>query len=143
MVSPRIAFKRSVVRGARAALPGPAANANAVVNASQSAASFVGRVDAPAKAGESSDSAVAVKVPQAARTGLYVQNRAPLTPAPFMKLPIGSITPRGWLRHQLELEARGMTGRLPEISPWLNFEKSSWAAADEKFNSVVGTSNNF
>ncbi len=46
----------------------------------------------------------------------YVTNRAPLAPGPFLKLPIGSIRPRGWLRRQLELEAGGMTGRLPEIS---------------------------
>ena len=56
----------------------------------------------------------------------YVANRAPLTPSPFVKLPIGSITPRGWLRHQLELEKNGMIGRLKEVSPWLNFEKSAW-----------------
>ena len=73
-------------------------------------------------------------MPKAKRDGLYVQNREPLTPAPFMKLPIGAIQPRGWLRHQLELEAQGMVGRLPEISPWLNFSKSSWAAADGSGN---------
>ncbi len=56
----------------------------------------------------------------------YVANRAPLAPSPFVKLPIGSIEPRGWLRHQLELERDGMIGRLKEISPWLNFEKSAW-----------------
>lgn len=63
---------------------------------------------------------------------LYVANRAPLAPSPFVKLPIGSITPRGWLRHQLELERDGMTGRLREISPWLNFEKSAWADKEGK-----------
>ncbi len=57
---------------------------------------------------------------------LYVANRAPLEPSPFIKLPIGSIEPRGWLRHQLEMERDGMTGHLKEISPWLNFEKSAW-----------------
>ncbi len=61
---------------------------------------------------------------------LYTGNRAPLLPSPFMKLPIGSIIPRGWLRHQLELEADGMTGRLPEISKWCQFESNAWAAAD-------------
>ncbi len=58
---------------------------------------------------------------------LYTANRAPLAAAPFVKLPIGSITPRGWLRHQLELERNGMTGRLKEVSPWLDFTKSSWS----------------
>src|SRR2546430_14563078 len=54
-------------------------------------------------------------------------NRAPLLPSPLIKLPIGSITPRGWLRHQLELEAQGLTGHLPEISKWCKFEGNAWA----------------
>ena len=58
----------------------------------------------------------------------YRGNRPPLAPSPFMKLPIGSITPRGWLRHQLELEANGMTGRLPEVSKWCKFEGNAWAS---------------
>ncbi|MGC8744739.1 MAG: beta-L-arabinofuranosidase domain-containing protein [Verrucomicrobiia bacterium] len=59
--------------------------------------------------------------------GLYPANRPPLVPSPFVKLPIGSIQPKGWLRNLLELEKDGMTGHLDEISPWLNFEKSAWA----------------
>ncbi|HEX2972279.1 MAG TPA: beta-L-arabinofuranosidase domain-containing protein [Tepidisphaeraceae bacterium] len=58
---------------------------------------------------------------------LYVSNRAPLAASPLLKLPIGSITPKGWLRHQLVLEKAGMTGRLPEISRWCNFEGNAWA----------------
>jgi len=45
-----------------------------------------------------------------------------------MKLPIGSIKPKGWLRSQLELEANGMTGHLEEISKWCKFENSAWAS---------------
>src|SRR5438309_10818569 len=60
------------------------------------------------------------------RTTLYVCNREPLLATPLIKLPITSITPRGWLRHQLDLMRNGMTGRLPEISPWLKFEGNAW-----------------
>ncbi len=63
----------------------------------------------------------------------YVGNRAPLTPSPLMKLPIGNIAPKGWLRHQLELMADGMVGHLPELSSfcreengWWNFKARGW-----------------
>jgi len=63
----------------------------------------------------------------------YVGNREPLTPSPFMKLPIGNITPKGWLRHQLELMADGMVGHLPELSKfchedsgWWDFKSRGW-----------------
>jgi hypothetical protein len=93
---------------------------------SQSAAQYQGEV----VNATGTNVAVMVSQPNVRRTGLYVQNRAPLVPAPFMKLPIGAIKPQGWLRHQLQLEAEGMTGKLSELSPWLDFSKSSWAAAD-------------
>jgi DUF1680 family protein len=54
-------------------------------------------------------------------------NRAPLQPSPFIKLPIGSIRPEGWLRKQLELEADGFVGHLEEISKWTKFQQSAWA----------------
>ncbi|HEV2970615.1 MAG TPA: beta-L-arabinofuranosidase domain-containing protein [Pirellulales bacterium] len=59
-------------------------------------------------------------------TNLYTSSREPLEPSRLIKLPIGSIVPRGWLRGQLELEARGLTGHLTEISPWCRFEKNAW-----------------
>lgn len=57
---------------------------------------------------------------------LYVFNRPPLVPTLLAKLPIGRIVPRGWLRHQLELQAQGMHGRLAEISPFLKWEGNGW-----------------
>jgi len=60
----------------------------------------------------------------------YVGNRAPLTPSALLKLPLGSVRPKGWLRHQLSLEAEGMTGRLPEISKWCKFDGNAWGARD-------------
>jgi hypothetical protein len=72
---------------------------------------------------------VVVSRAEADRTNsFYIGNRAPLTPSELIKLPIGSITPGGWLRRQLELEADGMTGHLEELSHWLNFDKSAWAS---------------
>jgi hypothetical protein len=69
----------------------------------------------------------AVDRPDMAGTNaFYVGNRAPLQPSPFLKLPIGAITPQGWLRHQLVLEADGMAGRLPEVSHWLKLEGNGW-----------------
>ncbi|HEV3079401.1 MAG TPA: beta-L-arabinofuranosidase domain-containing protein [Gemmataceae bacterium] len=64
-----------------------------------------------------------------------IGNREPLQPSPLMKLPIGSITPKGWLRFQLETEAKGMIGRLAEISPWCKFEGNAWADPQGKGHS--------
>jgi hypothetical protein len=69
---------------------------------------------------------VVSRIEAGAGEGLYVGNRKPLEPSPLMKLPIGSITPRGWVRGQLELEAKGMTGRLQELSRWCKFEGNAW-----------------
>jgi hypothetical protein len=62
----------------------------------------------------------------AASNRFYPGNRPPLAPSPLLKLPVGAITPQGWLRGQLELQARGMTGRLAEVSPWVKFEGNGW-----------------
>jgi hypothetical protein len=56
----------------------------------------------------------------------YVGNRPPLIPSPFMKLPIGAVEPRGWVRKQLELQAEGFHGHLTEISRFLGKEGNAW-----------------
>jgi len=78
---------------------------------------------------------VVKQIPATARTSQYVSNREPLTVSPLVKLPIGSIKPRGWLRNQLELEANGMTGRLEEISPWCRFDQNAWTDPEGKGHS--------
>jgi hypothetical protein len=64
--------------------------------------------------------------PTDARNRFYPTNRDPLRPSAFVKLPVGSITPGGWLRNELVLETKGMTGHLEEISEWLDPKTSAW-----------------
>jgi hypothetical protein len=79
-------------------------------------------------AGADEQSVQVVREVAGQRGGFYAANRAPLAPSGLIKLPIGAITPKGWLRRQLELERDGMTGHLAEISPWCKIEGSAWAS---------------
>lgn len=56
----------------------------------------------------------------------YASNRAPLTPSPFVKLPLTAIKARGWLRHQLDLMVDGMVGRLHEFGQHLHEKQHGW-----------------
>lgn len=56
----------------------------------------------------------------------YIGNRAPLKPLAFIKLPVGSIQPEGWILKLLELQRDGLTGHLPEISAWLEKDNNAW-----------------
>ena len=83
---------------------------------------------APGQAGEktmTSEIAFVKSPPAASSNSHYVSNRPPLAPSPLVKLPIGSIKPKGWLLGQLRLMRDGMTGRLPELSRFLG-EDSGW-----------------
>jgi hypothetical protein len=61
---------------------------------------------------------VVERMPMEGSNRFYVGNRSPLLPSPLIKLPTGSVNPKGWLETQLKLMANGLLGRLPEISPW-------------------------
>jgi|SRR5690554_3280739 hypothetical protein len=56
----------------------------------------------------------------------YLQNRAPLQPQHFIKLPVGKVKPQGWLLKHLELQKEGLNGHLSEISAWLDKENNAW-----------------
>jgi hypothetical protein len=72
----------------------------------------------------------------AQKNRFYIGNREPLIQSPLLKLPTGSIKPQGWLRKQLELEAAGFFGHLPELSRFLIKEGNPWLSPEgvgEKF----------
>ncbi len=56
----------------------------------------------------------------------YVSNKAPLKPLYFIKLPVGTIKPQGWILKYLELQRDGLTGKLGEISAWLDKNNNAW-----------------
>ena len=60
-------------------------------------------------------------------------NRPPLQANAFQLLPLGSVKPTGWLLHQLEIQAGGLSGHLDEFWPdlgsnsgWLGGTGESW-----------------
>ncbi len=63
--------------------------------------------------------------PVGPRSGWY-PNRAPLRSTAFTRLPVGSIRPGGWLRKQLQLDADGLVGHMPELSDYLKYENNGW-----------------
>ncbi|HUT28446.1 MAG TPA: beta-L-arabinofuranosidase domain-containing protein [Sedimentisphaerales bacterium] len=88
---------------------------------------FASIVVFPALAADERPLVRVVKMPPTEQlNSFYISNRPPLAPSPFVKLPIGAITPRGWLRHMLELDAQGLVGHLPELSQWCKAEGNAW-----------------
>ena len=56
----------------------------------------------------------------------YISNRKPLEPSVLIKLPVSSVTPRGWLKETLQRQANGLMGNLGEISAWLQEKDNAW-----------------
>src|SRR5579871_1358106 len=74
-----------------------------------------------------------VKFPATSATNhFYKGNKAPLLPVRFIKLPIGSIKPEGWILKYLQLQRDGLTGHIGEISAWLDKKNNAWFSSDGK-----------
>jgi len=62
----------------------------------------------------------------------YVSNKKPLQPLVFIKLPVGDIKPEGWILKYLQLQRDGLTGKLGEISAWLEKKNNAWYSGTGK-----------
>ena len=66
-----------------------------------------------------------------------------LVPLTLRPLPLGRVVPRGWLRHQLRLQARGLTGHLdtfwPDVaeSGWIGGKAEGWERGPYWLDGVV------
>lgn len=58
----------------------------------------------------------------------YKNNPEPLLQNAYIKLPLGSVKPDGWLKSQLEAQAAGLTGNLDDF--WPDLINSSWRGGD-------------
>lgn len=72
------------------------------------------------------EAVVVDRLPIEVSSANYPVNRAPLAPAPLLKLPSGSIRPQGWIETLLTAQKNGLNGHLAEISAWLQKENNAW-----------------
>jgi hypothetical protein len=54
----------------------------------------------------------------------YKGNPEPLAKNAYIKLPLGTVKPAGWLKSQLEIQAAGLTGNIDDF--WPDLVNSSW-----------------
>lgn len=62
----------------------------------------------------------------------YSSNKPPLQPLYFIKLPVTTIKPEGWILKYLQLQRDGLTGQLGNISEWLDKNNNAWFSGNGK-----------
>ena len=58
----------------------------------------------------------------------YKGNPAPLKQNAYIRLPLGTVKPSGWLKSQLEAQAAGLTGNIDDF--WPDLVNSSWRGGE-------------
>ena len=62
----------------------------------------------------------------------YAGNLKPLEASQYIRLPVGSIEPGGWLKVYLERQREGLSGQLGNVSAWLQKTDNAWLSKDSK-----------
>ncbi|MFD0793599.1 beta-L-arabinofuranosidase domain-containing protein [Mucilaginibacter litoreus] len=65
-----------------------------------------------------------------AQSPVVITPRAPLKQDVYQELPLGAITPKGWLREMLIKQKNGATGRLDELYPLVMGKRNGWLGGD-------------
>lgn len=60
----------------------------------------------------------------------YFQSKQPLRPNSYKQLPLGAITPKGWLYEQLLKQKNGATGQLDKLYPLVMSNRNGWLGGD-------------
>lgn len=59
----------------------------------------------------------------------YPSYRAPLHGGALLKLPVGKVQPKGWLREFLLRQKNGLNGQLGTVSAWLDKNNNQWLSS--------------
>ncbi|KAJ5706752.1 hypothetical protein N7488_006553 [Penicillium malachiteum] len=62
------------------------------------------------------------------------ESKAPLVPFAYDPLPLGSITPNGWLKTELETSAAGLGGHLYDFYRFV--KDSTWIGGDQEYSDL-------
>lgn len=62
-------------------------------------------------------------------------NRLPLHPKAMARLPLGTVRPGGWLKHQLDLMCDGTVGHLDQLSPFLH-KDNGWLNPTKEYSNT-------
>lgn len=77
-------------------------------------------------AAQGETSVTVVDRPALATNDNYPSYRAPLHGGYLLKLPVGQVQPRGWLREFLVRQRAGLNGQLGTVSAWLEKNNNQW-----------------